>query len=116
MNRTAEFVLGLIGGIFGFIGSLMALFIGGIDAALSASGTSEVTILGWFAFIFSALAIVGCVVVRSKARIGGILLLVSAIGGLFSISLFYLIPAILIGIGGFMGIIKKDDHIEDAAS
>lgn len=106
--RTTEFVLGLIGGIIGFGAALLALMIGGIDAAFSDSGTSEVTGLGWAAFIFSALAIVGSVVVRSKAKLGGILLLISAVGGLISISMFYAISAILIGIAGLMGVFKKD--------
>ncbi|MFD1040484.1 hypothetical protein ACFQ3N_19080 [Virgibacillus byunsanensis] len=44
----------------------------------------------------------------SKAKLGGILLIVSAIGGLISISLFYIISAVLIGIAGLMGVFKKD--------
>ncbi|MFU0789180.1 DUF4064 domain-containing protein [Cerasibacillus sp. JNUCC 74] len=113
--RTTEFVLGLIGGIFGFIGAILALFIGGVDAAFSDTGTSDVIGLGWAAFIFSALAIVGSVVVKSKAKVGGVLLLISAIGGLISISMFYLISAILIGIAGLMGVFKKDNEKKKAA-
>lgn len=108
MNRTAEFVLGLIGGIFGFIAAILALMVGGIDAAFSDSGTSEVTGLGWAAFLFSALAIVGSVVVRSKPKVGGILLIISAIGGFISIFMFYLISAVLIIIAGIMGVVRKD--------
>lgn len=113
--RTTEFVLGLIGGIFGFIGAILALFIGGVDAAFSDTGTSDVIGLGWAAFIFSALAIVGSVVVKSRAKVGGVLLLISAIGGLISISMFYLISAILIGIAGLMGVFKKDNEKKKAA-
>ncbi|GGA16112.1 DUF4064 domain-containing protein [Virgibacillus dakarensis] len=115
MNRTTEFVLGLIGGIIGFFAAILALFIGGVDAAFSSDGTSEVTGLGWAAFLFSALAIVGSVVVKSKAKAGGILLLISAVGGLISISMFYLISAVLIGIAGFMGIFKKEKEKQAAA-
>src|SRR5699024_6355322 len=108
MSRTVEFVLGLIGGIFGLFAAILALMVGGVDAAFSDSGTSDVTGLGWSAFIFSILAIVGSVVVRSKAKIGGVLLLVSAVGGLISISMFYLVSTVLIGIAGLMGVIRKD--------
>ncbi|MBM7552112.1 DUF4064 domain-containing protein [Thalassobacillus pellis] len=108
MNRTAEFVLGLIGGIFGFIGAIMALFLGGLDAALNSTGTSEISGLGWMAFLFSILAVVGAVVVRNKAKAGGIMLIIAAVGGLISISMFYLIPAVLIGIAGIMGVVRKD--------
>lgn len=108
MKRTTEFVLGLLGGIFGFIGALFALFIGGVDAVLNSTGTSEVIGLGWAAVIFSILAIVGCVVVRSKAKLGGAFLLIAGIGGLISISFYYLLPAVLLIIAGLMGLIKKD--------
>ncbi|MFD1066967.1 DUF4064 domain-containing protein [Oceanobacillus locisalsi] len=114
--RTTEFVLGLIGGIIGFGAAILALMVGGIDAAFSESGTSEVTGLGWAAFLFSALAIVGSVVVKSKAKIGGILLLISAVGGLISISMFYLVSAVLIGIAGLMGVIKKDKSTDNVAA
>ena len=42
MSRTTEFVLGLIGGIFGVGGALFAIFFGAVDEAVS-GGTSEVT-------------------------------------------------------------------------
>jgi len=38
MDRTTEFILGLIGGIFGILGGLIVLFLGSVDAAFSASG------------------------------------------------------------------------------
>ncbi|HLS09872.1 DUF4064 domain-containing protein [Lentibacillus sp.] len=116
MNRTTEFVLGLIGGIIGFFAAILALFVGGVDAAFSESGSSSITGLGWSAFVFSALAIVGAVVVKSKANLGGILLIVSAIGGLISISMFYLISFILIGIAGLMGVFRKDKSNESTGS
>lgn len=109
MNRTAEFVLGLIGGIFGFIGAIMALFIGEVDAVFSTSGTSSITGLGWMAFLFSILAIIGAVQVRSNAKRGGIMLLVAAVGGFISISMFYLVPGILIVIAGIMGVSRKEE-------
>lgn len=116
MNRTTEFVLGLIGGIFGFVGAIMALFIGEVDAAFSSSGSSTVTGLGWAAFLFSILAIIGSIVVKSKAKVGGILLIVSAIGGTISISMFYLIPAVFLLIAGLMGVFRKDKNTEQQAA
>lgn len=55
MKRTTEFILGLIGGIFGLIGAFAALLIGGVDAAFSSSGSSEITGMGWSAVILSTL-------------------------------------------------------------
>ncbi|PKR82412.1 DUF4064 domain-containing protein [Heyndrickxia camelliae] len=115
MKRTTEFVLGLLGGIFGFIGAFMALFIGGVDAAFNSSGESEIIGLGWGAVLLSILGIVGSVVVRSKAKLGGIFLLISAIGGLICISMFYILPSVLLLIAGLMGLFRKDkDHSVNA--
>ncbi|AJG59356.1 hypothetical protein ACT7CX_15985 [Bacillus cereus] len=38
MKQTTEFVLGLIGGIFGILCAFVALFIGGLGSALEADG------------------------------------------------------------------------------
>ena len=107
-KRTTEFVLGLLGGIFGFFASVFALAVGGIGGAFGASGASAISFLGWFALLFSILAIVGCVVVRHKPKLGGTFLLVSAIGGLISISFFYLLSFVLLLIAGLMGLIRKE--------
>ena len=93
-KRTTEFVLGLLGGILGFFASVFALAVGGISGAFGASGASTISFLGWFALLFSILAIVGSVVVRHKPKLGGAFLLVSAIGGLISISFFYLLSCV----------------------
>jgi len=106
MSRTTEFVLGLIGGIFGIFGAFFALFFGTIDKAVSGSGT--ISSLGASAFIFAALGIVGSIVVKFKPRFGGLLLLVGGIGILISISLFGVLPALLIIPAGLMGLLRKN--------
>lgn len=42
-SRTAELVLGIIGGIFGIIAGLLAMAIGGIGSALETSGSAGVS-------------------------------------------------------------------------
>ncbi|CAM4365209.1 DUF4064 domain-containing protein [Bacillus albus] len=108
MKRTAEFVLGLIGGIFGILCAFIALFIGGLGSALEADGANTVIGLGWGAVALSVLGIIGSVMVRSKAKVGGIMMTVAAIGGFICISLIYLLPGVLLLIGGLMGIFRKD--------
>lgn len=108
MKRTAEFILGLLGGIFGFFGAIFAFFIGGVDAALNETGSSEVTGLAWGGLLFSALAIVGSIVVRKRPRLGGILMLIAAIGGLISISMAFIVSTILLMIAGLMALFRKD--------
>ncbi|HFR4156240.1 DUF4064 domain-containing protein [Bacillus cereus] len=108
MKRTAEFVLGLIGGIVGIICAFVALLIGGMGAAFEADGANTVIGLGWGAVALSILGIVGSVMVRSKAKVGGIMMTVAAIGGFICISIIYLLPGVLLLIGGLMGIFRKD--------
>ena len=106
-KRSVEFVLGLIGGIFGFLGSTFALAIGGIGSAFGAKGASTISSLGWLAIVFSILGIVGASMVNGKPKLGGLFMLVSAIGGVISISFYYLLSFVLLLIAGLMGLIRK---------
>lgn len=108
MDRTTEFILGLIGGIFGILGGLIVLFLGSVDAAFSASGTSTITGLGWKALIHAGFGIFGAVLVRSHPKVGGVFMLISAFGGFTSVFRAYILPGILLLIAGLMGVLKKD--------
>lgn len=108
MKRTTEFVLGLVGGIFGVLFAFGALFIGGLGAAFDAEGANSIIGSAWVAVALSILGIVGSVVVRSKAKAGGIMMTVAAAGGLICISAFYILPGILLLISGLTGILRKD--------
>jgi hypothetical protein len=76
-KRTVEFVLGLIGGIFGIIAGIMAMTVGGLASAFSADGASTVTNLGVGAILLSVLGIIGAVVVRSKGKLGGLFMTIA---------------------------------------
>jgi len=106
-KRTTEFVLGLIGGIFGIISGIMAMGVGGLGAAFDAEGAATVGNLGIGAVLLSTLGIVGSIIVRKKAKLGGILMTIAAIGGIICISAFYILPGILLAIAGLMGIFRK---------
>ena len=112
-KRIIEFVLGLIGGIFGIIGPLIALAIGSFGTQVMHDASSAtISYLGWLAIVFSILGIVGSVVVRHKPRLGGVFMLVSAIGGVISISFFYALSFVLLLIAGLMGLLMKDKKNE----
>jgi len=72
MDRTNEFVLGLIGGIFGIISGILAMTIGGLGTAFSAQGANTVGTLGIGAVLLSVLGIVGSILVKNKPKIGGL--------------------------------------------
>ena len=106
------FAMGLIAGIFGIIASILAMFIGGIDAAFSDSGTSQITGLAIAALLFSILGIVGSAFAKSKPKLSGWLMLISGIAGFVSISMFYILSGVLFIIAGFMGILTKKKRIQ----
>ncbi|GGE83651.1 DUF4064 domain-containing protein [Priestia taiwanensis] len=108
MSRTTEFVLGLIGGIFGIIFAFVALMIGGLGAVLEANGADSVIGLGWGAVALSVLGIVGSAKVKSNAKTGGIMMTIAAVGGFICISMLYFLPGVLLLIGGLMGILRKE--------
>lgn len=106
-KRTKEFVFGLIGGIFGIIAGITALFVGGIGVVFGLSDAGLVGSLGISAILFSILGIIGAIVVQKNGKIGGLLMTAAAIGGAISISAFYILPGILLIIPGIMGLIKE---------
>lgn len=108
-KRTAEFVLGLIGGIFGIIGGILALTVGGAAAAFGVSGGATVSVLGFIAILLSVLGIVGAAIVRKNSKLGGVFMTIAAVGGVICISAFYILPGILLIIAGLMGLIKKSN-------
>lgn len=113
MKRTTEFVLGLIGGIFGVFSGFLGMFIGSIDAAFN--GHSDVVGLGVGAIILSILGIVGSVVVKGKAKLGGAFMTIAAVGGVICVSMFYILPGVLLIIAGLMGLFRKDKSSSVAA-
>ncbi len=106
-SRTIEMVLGILGGVFGLIGAIVAFFIGSLGTAFGATGASDVTGLGASAFLASIVGIVGAVYVTKNPKIGGIILIISAIWLLISISLFGLLGAALLGIAGLIALIRN---------
>lgn len=106
MARTAELILGLLGGIIGLVASVAALFIGGMGSVFHAEGASQIVSFGWLALLASIVGIVGAVFVKSKTKFAGWLMIISAVVGLISIYLFYIIPTILLGIAGLMALRK----------
>ncbi|MGF7086643.1 hypothetical protein JOD24_000472 [Kroppenstedtia sanguinis] len=106
MKRTTEFVLGLSGGILGLGAAFLALWFGEYEVISKAA--SEITGLGYAAFILSVLAVLGSILVRTKAKTGGWLMILSAIGGMVSVSLFYVLPGLLLLVAGGMGAFRRE--------
>lgn len=102
--KTA-YVLGLIGGIFGILGGLFAVLFG--TAFGSMSDASSISTQGWIAMAASVVAIVAATQVKDNAKRSGWLLIGSGIVGLIAISFFYILPVILLVIGGISALKKS---------
>ncbi len=99
--------MGIIGGVFGILASILAMVFGGIGSAFGAEGSNEIVGLGFAAMLFSVLGIIGGSISKSKKKLAGYLLLISGVAGFICISLFYIISGILFIVSGLMGIFAK---------
>jgi hypothetical protein len=109
LKRTAEFSLGLIGGILGIIAGLIGAFVGEVATAMAVEEGGLVAGLSWFSLLFSILGIVGAAIVRTKTVLASVLMLVAAVGGFVCISFFYILPGLLLVIAGIMGLVRKGE-------
>lgn len=109
MSRRAEMILGVIGGIFGVLFGMFAVMVGGIGDAFDVSEASTVSSLGLGAVILGVLGIVGGAVVNKNKKMAGGLMLACGILGFIAISMFWIIPGLLLIIGGILTFLTKDE-------
>lgn len=106
-SRTIELVLGIIGGFFGLLGGIAAIFIGSFGEAFNFAGYSDIMFLGTLAIIVSITGIIGAVLVKNKPKLGGILMILSGIIGFISIFVFYIIGGFFLALGGILALVRK---------
>ena len=109
MGRTGELILGIMGGIFGIFSGIFAMTFGGIGVAIGGDGASSIVGLGFAAIIFSITGLVGSTITKGKRKVGGWMMIGSAIAGTISISAFFILPGLLLLIGGIMALMIKED-------
>lgn len=98
-SRTIELVLGIVGGIFGLLGGIFAVMFGMF--------ASEVTMLGVSAILASIFGIIGSVLVVKNPKVGGIVLVVSAVWLFISVYLFGILGAVLMVLAGLLALLRK---------
>lgn len=103
--KIAALILGILGGIAGIVGSIIAMMIGGIGSALGGEGAKTVTSLGWVALLISIVAIVGGALAIAKPKIAGIIMLLMGIGGIIAVSIGYVVAGPLLIIGGILALV-----------
>lgn len=104
--KKAGGILGIIGGIFAVLAALVTLFLGGVGGALGAHGADTVIGLGWLGLLAAFLAIVfGAVVLGTRSRIPGVLLLASAGLGIAKGGTPVALCMALVLVGGILAVI-----------
>lgn len=106
MKKLTEFELGIIGSVFGLVGSILTLTDNGFSEVVS-NNANEVQQLGWTAIICSIVGIIGALITKYNPQIGGLILLVASAGGIMSIFVIYIMPGLLMIVAGFSGIKKE---------
>ncbi len=99
-SRAIELLLGLLGGISGIFGAFLVIGMGRLGEASEVPEASEFIVLGYAAIIFSIIGITGALLVKSKTKAAGWLMIISAYGGLISTSFSFLLPFMLVLFGG----------------
>lgn len=102
MSRTAELVLGIIGGIFGLLASMAVIAFGGLGESVGAFGYEEFYSRGAAGLLLGVIGIIGAAIVNSRNKVAAGLMIVSAVGGLFALGLFWGISFILLLVGGIL--------------
>jgi hypothetical protein len=71
---------------------------------------------GIIALVLSILGIVGAVLVKKKAVVGSILMLIAAIGGFICLSWTYIVSAVLFLIAGLLGLFRKVESVDNTVA
>ncbi|MBC6309480.1 DUF4064 domain-containing protein [Listeria sp. FSL L7-1582] len=118
MNRTAEFVLGLIGGITGVIASGTAMLLGVFMTAASAVTLEDfgsffglgAIAAGVLVFLMSVFAIVATCLIKTNVKFWGIMLIIIGGVGFILIQFIWVVPGVLLLISGIMCVARKPQY------
>lgn len=93
-----EGVLALIAGVLGLLGSVAMIFLSAFMDGIAGKAV--------FSLLFGALAIVAAIMSAKKPKESGIMMLIAAVGGFFTSSVFFIVSSILLIISGILSIRK----------
>ena len=105
--RIAALVIGIFGSIAAFIGALLAMFVGGVGAALGDGESEEVILLGLGALVMSVVGLVGAALSVAKPRAAAALMATSAIVGVILVFVAYIFATVLLLIAALLAFLGR---------
>jgi len=112
VERTAEFILGLIGGIIGIIAAPILFFVGAFIAFLG--GPGELLGYAFAGGVLSVVGLIGAAFVKSRPKISGVIMVVTGVLGLF-VALGFWMGALLFIVAGIVALIRKEKKVQSAS-
>ncbi|WP_436667368.1 DUF4064 domain-containing protein [Latilactobacillus sakei] len=106
-SRTAEMILGIMGGVFGIIAGVFSFLMGGFDSAINNTSSSSLFGLGFGCVIASIVAIILVCMINKNRIVMGWLIIVCGILNIVFVSAFGILSGALIIIAGILALIRK---------
>lgn len=108
--QLTELATGLVGSILGILTIMLAVASGATGFTFNLHATFFGSVLNFVSPVFAVLAIVGVVLARHKPKLGGWLIIISAVVGFMAIPFLYLPSGIPLLTSGFMGLQRGDQN------
>jgi len=99
---TAAMVLAIVGGVFGILAGLFAMFVGGVGSALEVDDAGLAGGLGIAAVALAVLGIVGGAIARSRQVASTVLTGIAGVLGFVAVSAFWLLSGPLLIIAAIL--------------
>ena len=109
-ERTAEFIIGLIGGILGIVVAPGIFFLGGLIGAFGLRAGMAVAEGAVAGAVLSIIGLVGVAFVKSHPKAAGLMMVGSGLLGLF-VALGLWVGALLLLVAGIIALVRKEKKV-----
>lgn len=113
VKMSSAVTLGFIGGVFGVVTGFLAMFFGGFGMLFDVTGGIAVVGLGLVAVACGLAGVVGGVLLTSRPALGTWLMAVAGIAGFFAVTVFWVLPGLLLLGAAFIA--YRASHFEEEA-
>lgn len=114
--RLSAAIVGVIGSVWGLVGSLSIVAVGGVAHAIGIAGAGSIMLNGAIALVLAVLGGAGGFLAASRPTLAAVLMLVSAIGGGIALRTAYAAASVLLGAGGLLAMAGRSVQSRPAAS